>query len=588
MRSRLLFAVCGFVLAVPFTVSAAEARAGARPAVGAGALTAATFAAEAQSAPGREVLPMTPQEFAPDMLALANGNLVVAGVVNDGRSAIAELLPDGRLDPSFGDGGVEITSIKLLPWQILALPDGELLVLGPSRSPGEEEPVITHYPDWQMLRLQSDGAPDPTFGKGGLLDVAGAPVPSGGASQQLAPQLAPNGAVVLPTFTGPLFSQARTSLLVRLNADGTRDASFGSAGLVQLPATLTAFSVRSDGSVVVAMGQGSGSLLMRLTANGSPDASFNGGSPLQLPLYGTPDSMLVEPDGSIVLHGYPSSDELAGGELWRYAANGALDTAWGSAGVVDLRPGYGAFNQLFPAPGGQTLLVTTATTMPFGVSLSRVRIRRITASGQLDPSLGGATGLWVTLPFGGGSYAPGTIADLHQNSFDPFGVIQDAEGGLLFNGQVWAEEAIPTDAGPELVAGIGGSGIAALDSSFKLDPAFDGATRARVGVRVTSTRLSPSGIAVRLSSSDAALSVVTITAGGQTIARGTVPFFASGNVPFFTARTLTRRTVRIPLTRAGRRLRRRHRPFVKIAVSVSAVDLAAGHSTAHASARLAG
>ena len=176
------------------------------------------------------------------------------------------------------------------------------------------------------------------------------------------------------------------------------------------------------------MGQGSGSLLMRLTAGGSPDPSFNGGSPLQLPLYGAPDSMLVEPDGSIVLHGYPSSDELAGGELWRYAANGTLDTAWGTAGVVDLRPGYGAFNQLFPVPGGQTLLVTTVTTMPYGVSPARVHIRRITASGQLDPTLGGAAGLWVTLPFGGGNYAPGTIASLHQNSFDPFGVIQDAEG----------------------------------------------------------------------------------------------------------------------------------------------------------------
>jgi uncharacterized delta-60 repeat protein len=592
MRSRLAFVVgfvvSGFALALSLAIAAPEVQAASLPAVTAAASSAAQFAAEAQSAPGREVLRMGPQEFAPDMLALANGNVVVAGAVADGHVAIAELLPDGRLDPAFGEHGVEITAIKLLPWQILALPDGALLVLGPSRSPGEEEPVITHYPDWQMLRLRSDGTPDPTFGREGLLDVAGAPVPSSAASQQLAPQLAPNGAVVLPTFTGALFSSARTSLLVRLNADGTRDASFGSAGLVQLPATLAAFSVSSDGSVVVVMGQGSGSLLMRLTANGSPEASFNGGSPLQLPLYGTPDSMLVEPDGSIVLHGYPSSDELAGGELWRYAADGALDTAWGTAGVVDLRPGYGAFNQLFPAPGGQTLLVTTVTTMPYGVSPARVRIRRITASGQLDPSLGGAAGLWVTLPFGGGSYAPGTIANLHQDSFEPFGVIQDAEGGLLFNGQVWAEEAIPTDAGPELVAGIGGSGIAALDSSFKLDPTFDGATRARVGVRVTSTRLSSSGIAVRLSSSDAALSVVTITAGGQTIARGTVRFFASGNVPFFTARTLTRRTVRIPLTRAGQRLRRRHRPFVKLAVSVSAVDLAAGRASSHASARLAG
>ena len=179
---------------------------------------------------------MGPQEFAPDMLALANGNLVVAGVVSNERVAIAELLPDGRLDPGFGEHGVEITAIKLLPWQILALPDGELLVLGPNRSPSEQEPVITSYPDWQMLRLRSDGTPDATFGTKAACWMSPA---HRCRARRAARAGAPAGAEWRhrPAHVHrPVFSQARTTFLVRL-ADGTRDASFG--GLVSFSSAAT-------------------------------------------------------------------------------------------------------------------------------------------------------------------------------------------------------------------------------------------------------------------------------------------------------------------------------------------------------------
>jgi uncharacterized delta-60 repeat protein len=585
MRLPSALGVAGFCVASLLAPSPAGSEAAARSGRLAVTAPSAQWRAEVQSAPGREVLAMRPQGNIPDMAALANGNIVVSGTagaehkVNGGHLAVAELLPNGRLDPGFGNGGVELTGVRLQPWQTIAMPDGRVLILGPNRAPGSQQPRVTRFPDWEVLRLLPDGRPDPSFGHAGFLEVSGVPVPSEGPGHSIAPELAPNGAILLPTVIGPLFTPTMTSGLVRLNPDGSRDASFGSAGVAQLPAPLEAFSVGSDGSTVAAVGEQSGALLLRLTAGGGLDPSFNGGSPVQLPLYRL-DSLLLEPDGAAEMHGYPSSNSLIDTKIWRFTGSGAPDASWGSGGAVDLGPAYGYVNQLLPAGGGASLLVTMGLLTPSGAEAARVRILHLTSTGQIEPAAGAPSGL-LTLPFGGGSYAPGRIADLHQNSFTPTGVIQRAGGTLLFNGSVEASEAFQTEGGPELVAGISGFALAVLDSSYRPDPAFTGVTRFRLAARVTSTRLTSNGIAVRLSSSHAAMSVVTVTAAGQIIARGTVPFFSM-------ERTINVRTARIPLTRAGKRLLRRHRRFVNVAVRVAGADLAANHAAARTSARLAG
>ena len=585
MRLPAVPGVVGLCIASLLVASTAAGEPGSQPGRLAASAPAAQWRSEVQAAPAREVLPMRPQQNIPGMAALANGKIVVSGTagaerkVNGGHLAVAELLPSGRLDPGFGVGGVELTGVRLQPWQTLALPDGKVLILGPNRAPGSQQPRVTQFPNWEVLRLLPDGKPDPSFGHGGFLEVPGVPVPSEGSGHAIAPELAPTGAILLPTIIGPLFTPTTTSGLVRLNPDGSRDTSFGTAGLVQLTAPLEAFSVGSGGLIVAAVGQRSGALLLRLTAGGGLDPSFNGGAPVQLPLYSL-DSLLVEPDGAIEIHGYPSSNSLADTKIWRYTGSGAPDASWGSGGAVDLGPAYGYVNQLLPVAGGASLLVAMGLLTPAGAQAARVRIVRLTPAGQIDPTAGPPNGL-ITLPFGGGSYAPRTIANLHRNSFTPTGVIQRAGGALLFNGSVEASEAFPTEGGPELVAGISGFALAALGSSYRLEAAFTGATRFRVAAHVTSTRLTSNGIAVRLGSSHAALSVVTVTSAGRTIARGTVPFFSM-------EKTISRRTARIPLTRAGQRLVRRHRRFVNVVVSVAGADLAANHAAARTSARLVG
>jgi uncharacterized delta-60 repeat protein len=580
-------------------------------------------AALVESAAGRVVLPMLAEQAAANMLELPNGNIVVAGTLDRGAAAIAELLPDGRLDPGFGDGGVEHPNVALRPWQVLALPGGKLLILGPPQTPGTGERIVTSYPAWRLLRLLPDGRPDPSFGRDGVVDVAGTQVVG-------TPALAKGGDILLPTLARPLSLSTGiiSGGLVALKPNGSRDASFGSGGLVEAPggpgSSFGPFAELRDGRVAVVIGHVAVApskylvasyALARLTASGTLDPSFNGGVPLAFPY--TPESMLARADGSLEVLGCtysgptgPTGSTGATGatgsmgvaaptgptgptgstgppgppiptlttppydcKVWRYSASGALDASFGDGGSIDVGPNELVMGQLLPAAGGGTLITALASSPePRAPGAADLNLVRLTADGQLDPTLGAGGSLAVGLPFGGADYAPNEIVSLDQKTFAAQGVIERADGGLLVSGSVEAVEAIPTEGGEEVVASDTGLAIAALDPSFKLDARFGtAAPPLRVAVHVTMTGLAPSGVVINLRTSDAALSHVRATAGGTLIAESMVPSFGA-------ERPLRDVAALIPLNRAGKRLVG-HR--VRIVVTVTTVDLAGNRASAH-------
>ncbi len=520
---------------------------------------------------------MLPQGNFADAIALPDGDLVLAGTIGTATLAIAELRSDGRLDQSFGIGGVKLLASRLLPWQLLALPDGKLLIVGPNRPPANESGAVRRVNDWQILRLSAHGVPDPSFGRDGMLDVSGVPVGGLGPGSQVTPQLTTGERLILPTFVGQS-SATGAPVLVRLNADGSKDPSFGSAGALEL-ATLFAYWVRPDGSIIAATREPPivGSKLVGFTADGRLDPGFNGGAPLQLPFYAM-DDLLVTADGGIEALGNaapPSSQEW----VWHYTASGAVDSSWGNGGSLALPPGP-RYSRLLPGGTGATLVTTAGPLgdLPGLEGAPPLLILSATAGGQLDPTLGGGNGVTVTLPFGGGVFAPGTIANLRQNSFRTNGIIPRPGGGLVVGGSVQASEAIFSEGGEETPASISGLGLAALDSSFQPDRSFTGGTRQRVSLRLTSTRLTRRGVSVKISSADGALAVVTVTGAGRILGKTTVRFFGR-------ERPLTRRTVTVPLTHAGLHLLSRRRMHVTVTVAVA--DLAGNHTTVRTSATLA-
>jgi uncharacterized delta-60 repeat protein len=106
---------------------------------------------------------------ASDLAVQVDGRIVVSVQILVGNSfafGVARFNGDGRLDPSFGTGGlttVTFSSLNDLARGIAVQEDGKIVVAGQSAN--------LMHPDVAMARLTTGGALDPAFGNGGRVAV---------------------------------------------------------------------------------------------------------------------------------------------------------------------------------------------------------------------------------------------------------------------------------------------------------------------------------------------------------------------------------------------------------------------------------
>lgn len=86
-----------------------------------------------------------------------------------GAAKIARFLPSGRLDPSFGNGGVSEALPTFQPESIAFDERGRILVVGSTEQPGPFLQVPGR--DLAVARLRRDGTLDPAFGSGGIAAI---------------------------------------------------------------------------------------------------------------------------------------------------------------------------------------------------------------------------------------------------------------------------------------------------------------------------------------------------------------------------------------------------------------------------------
>lgn len=163
---------------------------------------------------------------------------------------------DGTVDASFGRGGVMTSEVPLNFYGTVTFAsDGSIFVAGYAETPA---PNCTCWA-FAVAKFQSDGTIDPTFGHGGLVaTVIGSPV----GSYALDVALQADGKVVAAgfTFTRP-YAETEMFALVRYNADGSRDQTFGRHGKVTtrfdlLHAGAVAVAIDTEGRAVLAGGIG--------------------------------------------------------------------------------------------------------------------------------------------------------------------------------------------------------------------------------------------------------------------------------------------------------------------------------------------
>lgn len=137
--------------------------------------------------------------------------------------------------------------------------------------------------------------------------------------------------------------------LVRLNGDGTLDNSFGTGGKATadfggLVNEVKGVAIQNDGKIIAA-GFVQGNLtgydfgLARFNSNGSLDSTFGLGGKVETDFSGFSDfaySVIVRPDGKIVVGGSSQTSRGFDFALARYSSNGSLDPTFGSGGKVTL------------------------------------------------------------------------------------------------------------------------------------------------------------------------------------------------------------------------------------------------------------
>jgi uncharacterized delta-60 repeat protein len=183
----------------------------------------------------------------PNQKVVVVGQTLLPGQGNTVDFALARYLPNGDLDPSFGNGGKVETDFagNLDVANSVALQaDGKIVVAGYSMD-------ATGHEEFSLARYLPNGDLDFGFGQRGKVNLKISPT-SNDVARSVAIQ--PDGKIVVAGYS----VSAGTTLFVvaRYNADGTLDTSFGGVGLTEPVVTGTDFAssvaLQPDGKIVVA------------------------------------------------------------------------------------------------------------------------------------------------------------------------------------------------------------------------------------------------------------------------------------------------------------------------------------------------
>jgi uncharacterized delta-60 repeat protein len=234
----------------------ASPQAGAKPkagrldtSFGKGGKTMVAFPAE--NAGGVGVKYEIPFQFTPGHLEMAqapDGKIVIAG-----STQLVRLLANGKLDPSFGNGGVVAIARPSAQSFVLAGvavdSEGRVLVAGSARPiPAEStpDPLISSA---MVRRYAADGSIDTSFGdQGTVITNLGILPPRIGNVRYQGASVGLNGIVVdsldRPVLTGASVSEVvpcsgaersvSTGFVARVTASGAPDPGFGEKGLRQI------------------------------------------------------------------------------------------------------------------------------------------------------------------------------------------------------------------------------------------------------------------------------------------------------------------------------------------------------------------
>lgn len=312
-----------------------------------------------------------------------------------GQLLVVRLNPDGSLDDTFnGTGTLMIGAFnESYGYDLFFQPDGKIVVVGARADLNFQFSMLA-------LRLNADGSLDDSFGTGGFSE------PEISAADDFAYAVAPlpNGQMLLAgTATDGAFNNQ--PVVVRLNADGSIDQSFGDNGVASLPVSnqdnkFWNIGLQSDGRIVASghidQGLTGGGqfnqdvLVARFTADGQLDAGFGTDGtvvkPISTELIESAFAMVLGPDDEVFLGGYTTLPDFSfDAFVMKLGADGSDDAAFGTGGLAIFdNAAQDVFTGLALQPDGK--LLACGTSGGFFFDPRDQLVARYTVGGALDNS----------------------------------------------------------------------------------------------------------------------------------------------------------------------------------------------------------
>ena len=304
------------------------------------------------------------------LLLQNDGKMILAGYTSQGSNryfAALRLNSDGSVDNNFGTNGYTIETfgnVDARAYGAILLDDGSFILIGYVNVSGS-----TTGRDVALAKFNADGTLNTAFGTNGTVIT---PATSNDDFSYTG-IVQPDGKIVVTGRTQVNFLD--NTFVIRYNADGTLDNTFGTNGVVTYDAggteDLYYIDRQSDGKIIIAGSDAVSNatfLLSRLNTDGTLDNSF-GTSGYTATDISTSYDMINDiwvdsSDNSIYVCGEANNGNMA--VLAKYTADGVLDSMIGYAFTKDAN--------------GNFLLA--------GRSGLHYAVIRITAAGVLDNGFG--------------------------------------------------------------------------------------------------------------------------------------------------------------------------------------------------------
>ena len=358
----------------------------------------------------------------------------------------------GSLDPTFGSGGTAIGPSALYPFAVALQPDGKIVVGGAIYANGTNQWALERFnADGSVdttFGTSGTGIVSTVLGSNnsgiyGLAIDANDDIVAVGAAYALVGKNSDQEIAVARYTTGgsldPAFGSGNGFVLTNVNPAGKLDNGTEHAAAVAIQGDgkiLVGGTISNLASVQGQLDDGNFTLL-RYNADGTLDTSFGNQSPkdgitITSAFGGSGDyatALALQSDGSIVLAGEAShvvqtrrlSTYYNSMAVARYSAAGQLDSSFGTGGTTTLGTQNSAVSSVVVQSNGAIVLAGTNNgSIALGeFNNGAVSLARLQSNGQLDTT------------FGSSGFATSSIT---MNGLSTEGLAQGVNGDLLAAG----------------------------------------------------------------------------------------------------------------------------------------------------------